>query len=169
MRANSFYLKNLILFLAFSMVTGISISAQAAYQTIYNNFYWYDQTGASINTQCGCLRKFNDLYYWYGIGGAGASDQACYTSVDLIRWTYKGIVLHTAIGANRMDVLYCDSTKQYVMFLKYDGNISYLGIATCSTPDGQFTFKGQQLVHNAKIGDMSVFKDTDGKARSGSC
>ena len=146
------------------MVTGISITAQAAYQTIYNNFYWYDQTGASINTQCGCLRKFNDLYYWYGIGGAGATDQACYTSADLIHWTYKGIVLHTAIDANRMDVLYCDSTKQYVMFLKYNGNISYLGIATCSTPDGQFTFKGQSLVQGANIGDMSMFKDTDGKA-----
>ena len=153
-----------MVFLAVSMLPGITAMPEAAYQTIYNNFYWYDQTGASINTQCGCLRKFNDLYYWYGIGGPGAYDQACYTSIDLIHWTNKGIVLHTAVDANRMDVLYCDSTKQYVMFLKYNGNAAYLGIATASAPDGQFTFKSQTLVDNAQIGDMSMFKDTDGKA-----
>jgi hypothetical protein len=50
------------------------------------------------------------------------------------------------------------------MFLKYNGNSAFFGIATSPTPDGQFTFKSQTLVDGAKIGDMSMYKDTDGKA-----
>jgi hypothetical protein len=94
----------------------------------------------------------------------GAIDQTCYTSSDLVHWAYKGVVLHAAVDANRMDVLYNDSTKKYVMFLKYNGNAAYLGIATATAPDGQFTFLNQILVGGAKIGDMSMYKDDDGKA-----
>jgi len=63
-----------------------------------------------------------------------------------------------------MDVLYNDTTKQYVMFLKYNGNAAFLGIATAPKPEGPFTFKSQTLVDGAKIGDTSMFKDDDGKA-----
>jgi hypothetical protein len=63
-----------------------------------------------------------------------------------------------------MDVLYNDLTGKYVMFLKYDGNLAYLGIATADKPEGPFTFKGQTLLDGYKIGDTSMFKDTDGKA-----
>ena len=63
-----------------------------------------------------------------------------------------------------MDVLYNDTTKQYVMFLKYNGNAAFFGIATAAKPEGPFTFKSQTLVDGAKIGDTSMFKDDDGKA-----
>jgi hypothetical protein len=137
--------------------------SQMGYQTIHNDFFWVDQNGARINTRSGCLCQFNNVFYWYG-GAARAYDQTCYASTDLVHWTYKGVVLHTDIDANRMDMLYCDLTKQYVMFLKYNGNSAFFGIATSPTPDGQFTFKSQTLVDGAKIGDMSMYKDTDGKA-----
>jgi hypothetical protein len=135
----------------------------AAYQTIHNDFFWQDQTGARIHTRSGCLCQFNGTYYWYGLT-ARARDQTCYASTDLIHWTYKGVVLHVDVEANRKDVLYNDLTRQYVMFLKYDGNSAYLGIATGPAPDGPFTFRSQTLVDGARIGDMSMFKDTDGKA-----
>jgi hypothetical protein len=60
-----------------------------------------------------------------------------------------------------MDVMYNDSTKQYVMIMKYGGYA--IGVATCSTPDGQFTYKGSSEVFGYNIGDMSVYKDFDGK------
>jgi hypothetical protein len=113
--------------------------------------------------RAGALRKFGDLYYWYG-GGGGVRSQTCYSSTDLVHWTNKGSVLQTTVGANRMDVLYNATTKQYVMFLKYNGDSAYLGIATSSTPDGQFTFLSQTLVDGYTIGDMSVFQDDDGQA-----
>ena len=47
---------------------------------------------------------------------------------------YKGVVLHGADKANRMDMLYNALTQTYVMFLKYDGDSRILGIATSPTP-----------------------------------
>jgi hypothetical protein len=135
----------------------------AGFQTIHNDFFWVDQNGARINTRSGCLCQFNGVYYWYG-GTARFHDQTCYASTDLVHWTYKGVILHLDVDANRIDMLYNDATKEYVMFLKYNGNGAFLGIATCATPDGQFTFKSQTLVDEAKMGDMSIYKDTDGKA-----
>ena len=145
------------------ILVGTASETQAAWQTIHNDFYWYDQDGNSIQTRSGCLCKFGDAYDWYG-GTNGFKDQTCYTSTDLVHWTNKGIVLSCPTDANRIDVLYNELTKMYVMILKYDGNGAHLGIATCPTPDGKFTFKNETLVDSALIGDMSVYKDTDGKA-----
>ena len=131
--------------------------------TIHNDFFWYDDTGRSINVRSGALRKFGNIYYWYG-GTNGFRDETCYASTDLVHWTYKGIALHLTIDANRVDVLYNDTTQQYVMFLKYNGNGAFFAIATASAPEGPYTFKSQTLVDGAVIGDMSAFKDDDGVA-----
>jgi hypothetical protein len=139
------------------------MASPSGYQTIHNDFFWVDQNGYRIATRSGCLCQFGKEFYWYG-GGAPGYDQTCYESSDLVHWTYKGVVLRTEVEANRMDVLYNDTTKQYVMFLKYNGNSAFLGIATADKPEGPFTFKSQTLVDDAKIGDTSMFKDTDGKA-----
>src|SRR5262249_55474284 len=119
--------------------------------------------GQRIQTRSGCLCQFNALFYWYG-GTNRFTDQTCYTSTDLVHWVYKGVVLHVPVDANRIDVLYNDTTKQYVMFLKYDGNGAFLGIATAEKPEGPFTFRSQTLVDNARMGDMAAYKDDDGKA-----
>jgi hypothetical protein len=132
--------------------------------TIHNDSYWTDQAGARILTRSGALCQFNGVFYWYGGNPRGFREQYCYTSTDLIHWTNKGVILRHEPDANRIDVLYNDSTKQYVMFLKYDGNGAHFGIATAEKPEGPFTFKSQTLVDNALMGDMSVFKDDDGKA-----
>jgi hypothetical protein len=138
-------------------------TATTGWVTIHNDFFWYDLDGNLIQVRSGALRKFGDLYYWYG-SLPGAIDQTCYTSPDLVHWTYKGVVIHLANDANRMDVLYNDTTKTYVMFLKYIGNGAYFGIATATAPEGPFTFKSQTLVDGAFIGDMSMYKDDDGQA-----
>ena len=134
------------------------------FQTIHNDFYWLDQTGQRILTRSGCLCQFNGTFYWYGGNPRGFLEQYCYSSTDLIHWTNRGVILRQNVDANRIDVLFNDTTKTYVMFLKYDGNGAFLGIATSDKPEGPFTFKSQTLVDNARMGDMSAFKDTDGKA-----
>ena len=51
------------------------------------------------------------------------------------------------------------------MFLKtQNGANCDMGIATCSTPDGQFVLKGNYKVFGYQIGDPSVYQDDDGKA-----
>jgi hypothetical protein len=138
-------------------------SSGTGWATVHNDFFWYDLTGNRINVRSGTLRKFGDVYYWYGSSN-GFRDQTCYTSADLVHWTSKGVALRTALSANRMDVLYNAATNTYVMFLKYDGDGANLGIATASAPEGPYTFLGQTLVDGALMGDMSVYQDDDGQA-----
>jgi len=146
-----------LIFIVFAM------TSQAKWLTVHNDFEMYDLDGNAIQTRSGCLCKFNDTYYWYGSAN-GFTNQTCYASTDLLHWTNKGVVIK-ASGTNRMDVLYNDSTKQYVIYLKtQNGSNCDLGIATCSTPDGQFTLKGNNKVFGYQIGDPSVWKDDDGKA-----
>jgi len=139
------------------------LPSPSGWQTIHNDFFWVDQNGNRIATRSGCMCQFGDQFWWYG-GGAPGYDQTAYESTDLVHWTYKGVALRTEVDANRMDVLYNDTTKQYVMFLKYNGNSAFFGIATADKPEGPFTFKSQTLVDGAKVGDTSMFKDDDGKA-----
>ena len=148
-----------------AVLFGTAAISEATWLTIHNDFEMYDQDGNAIQTRSGCLRKFGDTYYWYGSAFAGGwTDQTCYSSTDLLHWTYKGVVIK-APGTNRMDVIYNDSTKQYVMYLKTGGGYGCdLGIATCSTPDGQFVLKDNYKVFGSQIGDMSVYQDDDGKA-----
>jgi len=147
--------------------SGASTAASTAsdkYVTIHNDFYWVDRSGARILTRSGCLCQFNGTFYWYGGNPRGFREQNCYTSTDLVHWTHQGVVLRHEPDANRIDVLHNDKTHEYVMFLKYDGNGAYLGIATADKPEGPFTFQSKTLVDDARMGDMSVFKDDDSKA-----
>jgi hypothetical protein len=136
----------------------------AEFVPIHNDFYWTDDQGARILTRSGCLCQFNGVFYWYGGNPRGFYEQYCYASTDLTHWTNKGVVLRHDVDANRIDVLYNDKTKQYIMFLKYNGNGAFFAIATADKPEGPFTLKSQTLVDNARMGDMSMFKDDDGKA-----
>ncbi|MGA3181253.1 MAG: discoidin domain-containing protein [Verrucomicrobiota bacterium] len=139
------------------------LASPSGYQTIHNDFLWTDQNGYPIATRSGCMCQFGDQFWWYG-GAFPGFDQTCYESTDLVHWTYKGVALRTDVLTDRMDVLYNDTTRQYVMFLKYNGDAAFFGIATATKPEGPFTFKSQTLVDGAKIGDTSMFKDADGKA-----
>lgn len=167
MRTSGFSSKCYWWCLAVFFLFGSATTLQASWLTIHNDFEMYDSDGNAIQTRSGCLRKFGDTYYWYGSEsdtGHKFTDQTCYSSTDLLHWTNKGIVIK-APGTNRVDVIYNDSTKQYVMYLKTGtGSGCDLGIATSSTPDGQFVLKGNNKVFGYQIGDMSVYQDDDGKA-----
>lgn len=146
-----------------SPTTAAAPRAPGGYSTIHNDFFWVDQDGARILTRSGCLCLFNGTFYWYGGNPRGFREQYCYNSTDLTHWTNKGVVLSHDVDANRIDVLYNEKTRLYVMFLKYNGNGAHFAIATAEKPEGPFTYKSQTLVDNALMGDMSIYKDTDGK------
>lgn len=141
-----------------------SSQAPDRFVTIHNDFNWVDDHGERILTRSGMLAQFNGVYYWYGGNPRGFREQHCYSSTDLIHWQHRGVILRTDVETNRIDVLYNDRTKQYVMFMKFDGNNAELGIATADRPEGPFTFKGSMRIDGARIGDMSMFKDEDGAA-----
>jgi hypothetical protein len=143
------------------ILIGLSMPLQAKWLTIHNDFYQYDQNGEPIRTRSGCLCKFDTTYYWYGWY---QENQRCYASTDLLHWENRGIIYTGSSWTNRMDVVYNDETRQYVLILKYaSGDACNMGIGTCSTPDGKFNFIGDYKVFGYQIGDMSVYKDDDGK------
>lgn len=155
----------LLTFLLSLFLAGQVCPVQSAWHTIHNDFFWVDQNGERILTRSGCLCRFDGLYYWYGGTQTDLHRaQYCYTSTDLVHWTAKGVVLRCPVEANRIDVVYNKTTRQYVMVLKYDGNGAHLGIATADRPEGPFTFQSQTLVDHARMGDSSVYVDDDGKA-----
>lgn len=150
-------------YLVLGLILGTLLPAQAKWLTLHNDFYMVDLDGNKINTRSGTLRKFGDTYYWYGSANRFA-DQTCYSSKDLLHWTYRGVALNIA-STNRMDVLYNETSKKYVMFTKTgasDG--AQLGIATSDKPEGPYTLVGTNKVFGYNIGDMSVYQDDDGQA-----
>lgn len=134
------------------------------FETIRNDFNSVDVDGNRILTRSGGLAQFDGKFYWYGGDPRGFRAQYCYSSDDLVNWKNEGAILRHDVECNRIEVLYNDATRQYVMFIKYHGNGARLGIATADKPVGPFTFRGDTLVDGARIGDMSVFKDDDGAA-----
>ncbi len=142
------------------------LSSQAKWLTIHNDFFQYDLDGNPIHTRSGCLNKFGGTYYWYGCDPT-QTIQTCYSSTDLLHWTNHGTMLVASRGSNRMDVLYNDSTKKYVMVIKWETpgpEWCNRAIALSDSPTGPFTKMFDSTVYGANTGDMSVFKDDDGKA-----
>lgn len=115
---------------------------------------------------------------------------SCYSSKDLVNWKNEGDIMTPSspgadptTGANmagtgdvgswigRMGVAYDSTDNRYVLVSQYYNveNTAWSGImwATCSTPNGQFTFDHLQTtvpIHNNGTGDQSVFIDDDGSA-----
>lgn len=143
-----------------------AIAPQAKWLTIHNDFFQFDLDGNPIRTRSGCLSKFGETYYWYGCDAA-MTNQTCYSSTDMLHWKNHGNMLTATRGTNRMDVIYNDSTKKYVMVMKWETpgtEWCVRAIATSSSPTGPFTKLFDSLVYGVNTGDMSVFKDDDGKA-----
>lgn len=149
------------------MLVVIATTLSAKWLTIHNDFFQYDLEGNPVRTRSGCLSKFGETYYWYGCDAA-MTNQTCYSSNDLLHWKNHGSMLKATRGTNRMDVIYNDSTKTYVMILKWEteGSDAWCtrGIATSKSPSGPFEKQFDSLVYGVNTGDISVFVDDDKKA-----
>ncbi len=149
-------------------ILAITTMSQAKWLTIHNDFFQYDDKGQRIQTRSGCLMEYEGTYYWYGCKHMEFTNQYCYSSKDLLHWKNEGVMLVAPSGTNRMDVLYNEKTKKFVMVLKWEtvGTDDWcnIGFATSDKPTGPFTKQSDSKVFGYNTGDMSVFKDDDGKA-----
>lgn len=155
-----------VFFLTLAFFFGSITHPEAKWLTVHNDFNQFDLDGNQIRVKSGCLCKFGETYYWYGCDQQ-MTNQTCYSSKDLLHWTNHGNMLTATRGTNRMDVLYNDSTETYVMVLKWETpgeEWCNRAIATSQSPTGPFTKLFDSLVYGVNTGDMSVFKDDDGKA-----
>lgn len=153
------------------------------YQAITSGVAWFDQNNKEVNAHGGCVVKEGDKYYLFGEYKSDTinafSGFSCYSSTDLINWTFEKIVLPvqkdgllgpSRIG-ERVKVMKSPSTGEFVMYMHCDDlkyNDPHVGYATSKTINGDYQFQGD-LLHNGKYlrkWDLGTFQDTDGKVEN---
>ena len=121
---------------------------------------WPDNKGNHINAHGGGLLYHNNKYYWFGEHKSENTNAAlvgvtCYSSPDLINWTYLGIALPvssdpksditTGSTIERPKVIYNENTKKFVMWfhleLKGKGySAARAGVAVSDNVAGPYKF-----------------------------
>jgi hypothetical protein len=154
---------------------------------ITNNSFWNTTTGTPIYSQGGGIFRFNNKYYWYGVhykeaalyrqdpsitqSNATFENVTCYSSTDLVNWTFESNVLtqdelakHTRkTWIGRLGVAYIKSINQYTLVVQCGSSVLF---ATSATPNGNFEWHNQismqDIIGTPNTGDQTVFTDDDG-------
>lgn len=153
-----------------------------------NGQIWQDTEGNDIQAHGGCIIEHEGVYYWYGefkgvdnIEGAfqtPAIGMGCYSSKDLVNWKNEGLAfetdkenekspVHTSKVFERPKVIYSEKNKKFYMYAHVDSaDYTYagVGIAESDSPTGPFKFVKALQPNRQDCRDMTIFKDTDGKA-----
>ncbi|HWT75386.1 MAG TPA: discoidin domain-containing protein, partial [Mobilitalea sp.] len=153
--------------------------AGTSLNTLQNGDLWLDTNGEPIDAAGGCILKVGSTYYWYGNSGVYVN---CYSSTDLVHWTFQNAILGPgsldstgAVAADltascvveRPKVIYNSSTGKYVLWFHYDStsySLGKVGVAICSTPTGDFTYQSSFNPGSLDSRDMTIYQDTDGSA-----
>lgn len=160
-------------------------------QNIKNDAFWNTKDGQHINSQGGGIFKFADpatgvkKYYWYGVHYAEADTYrnnpsvtppnatfesvTCYSSTDLVNWTFEGDILTKAetnksgkTWVGRLGVAYIKELNKYAMFVQHGNKVL---IAVSDSPTGPFTWHQkinmETMIGTTNTGDQTVFTDED--------
>ena len=161
-----------------------SVTVEQSENTITNDTFYTDTDGNPIYSQGGCICRFGDKYYWYGVKYKGAEEYfknpamgkngnssfesfTCYSSTDLVNWKFEGDAFKEENNGwvGRMGVAYNANTKKYVLISQYSPGLLF---AVSDKPEGPFVvdhiFEGKLPIENGGTGDQTVFQDDDGKA-----
>lgn len=185
----------------------VTVTVVAEENLITNDTFYVDTDGNPIFSQGGGIFKFGDIYYWYGVKYEQAvayadnpvvttasrsnsttfSTVTCYSSTDLVNWTFEGDVVTRADsfgGAyvswfGRLGVMYNEKNDNYVLVsqgyiytdsTKSENLTDALVFLTSDSPTGLFTDPVYQKngtggltdIQNGSTGDQTVFIDDDG-------
>ncbi len=157
-------------------------------QCIQNGKPMKDTDGKILHAHGAGFLEDNGYYYMFGEVREGDKRVACYRSRDLMNWEFRNVVLRlnsekkpyyvrtklelqtNRRGANieRPKVLYCEKTKQYVMWMHYENGRDYndarCAVATCDSVDGDYIYRGSFNPVGNISRDCTLFKDIDGTA-----
>lgn len=128
--------------------------------------------GEILDAHDGCLEFFSGQYYLYGTrygntNGLGKTNRyVCYSSPDLVHWTYRGELLPDAPNRTyfRPYVKYNQATRKYVLW--YNADNGY-GVAVADAPEGPYKIQNPRvrLKHSdLGVGDFGLLVDEDGTA-----
>ncbi len=155
---------------------------------------WLDTAGKPINAHGGGILYHDGKYYWYGEYKKGktvlpewatwecyrtdVTGVGCYSSPDMVSWTFEGIVLpavpddpshdlHPSKVLERPKVVYNAKTGKFVMWAHVesaDYSKACAGVAVADSPTGPFKYLGSFRPNDAMSRDQTIFVDDDGKA-----
>ena len=158
-----------------------AVTLQASFQP---GEVWPDDRGQHIQAHGGGILKQGDTYYWFGedrgkeSGRFGPVERAvaCYSSKDLMNWTFRRQVVHggppeqlpsRGFILERPKVYYNAKTGKYVLYAHLDsGRYTYarVGVYTCDTADGEYRFVHSFRPLDKESRDIGQFVDDDGTA-----
>jgi hypothetical protein len=184
----------MLLLLAFTIGGSQFYSAKAQALNIKNDVFWHTKNGLPINSQGGGIFKFADpltgekKYHWYGVHykeadtyrndpsvtqkGNTFESVTCYSSTDLVNWTFEADVLTTEelkkqkdyrkTWLGRLGVAYIPEMQKYAMFVQHGTGVL---ITLSDSPTGQFSWHQQismkDMIGTTNTGDQTVFTDED--------
>jgi len=147
---------------------------------------WLDDRGRHVQAHGGAILKVDDTFYWFGEDRSKDNDPAkryvaCYSSRDLVHWTFRHQVLQLADPENfgpawvleRPKVFFNAKTRQFVMYLHVDGrapgsasdySIARVGIAVCDRADGDYRYVKSFRPLGKESRDIGQFIDDDRSA-----
>ena len=161
--------------------------------TLQNGTIWKTIDGQEIHAHGGYIIYFEDYYYWYGEDRRDNIYVSCYRSKDLLNWEFRNHVLTTEskteryrvwtdtgltyidtnnavkkINIERPKVLYNKLTGKFLMWMHFENGINYsqsrCALASCDTPDGDFTYHGSFQPYGCMSRDCTLFCDEDDTA-----
>ncbi|OLF07680.1 RICIN domain-containing protein [Actinophytocola xanthii] len=151
-------------------------SAVAAPVTITNGTQFTDTNGNVVHAHGGGVLKVGSYYYWFGENRNPDNTfraVSAYRSTDLRNWEFRNNVLtqssHSELqvaNIERPKVIFNASTGQYVMWMHKENGRDYgearAAVATASTVDGNYTWRGSFRPLDYMSRDITLFKDDDG-------
>lgn len=154
---------------------------------------WTDVEGNPINAHGGGILYNNGKYYWFGQALKGKTRKvehitedyrvkvagvSCYSSADLYNWKFEGLALepdtvdsksaiHSTRFIDRPRVIYNEATQKFVMWMlisSEDYSFVSAGVAVSDKPEGPYKYHGSLQPNEQICRDMTLFKDSNGKA-----
>ena len=152
-----------------------------------NGIVWKDTQGNPIHAHGGYMIFHEGYYYWYGEDRRDNFYVSCYRSQNLTDWEFRNHILTTnskmegyrvrttlklinedgkKVNLERPKVLYNKKTNKFVMWAHFENGKNYLdaavAIATCDTPDGDFTYHGHFNPYGYMSRDCTLYQEEDG-------
>jgi len=151
-------------------------AAQAATVTVTSGLQFRDTSGNPVHAHGGGVLKVGDYYYWFGENRNADNTfryVSAYRSTDLRTWEFRNNVLTQSSHAElnvanieRPKVTFNSSTGQFVMWMHKENGRDYgearAAVATSSTVDGNYTYRGSFRPLNHMSRDITLFRDDDG-------
>ncbi|KAI1270101.1 glycosyl hydrolase [Xylariaceae sp. FL1019] len=153
-------------------------AVEASLQIVPGATWTATNQAAHVQAHGAGVIQVGSTYYLIGedkTSGSAFQNINCYSSTDLVQWSYVGALLSQTssgdLGPNRVverpKVIYNDATKKYVLWMHIDDS-SYaeakVGVATSGSVCSGYSYLGSWRPLGFQSRDLGLFKDDDGTA-----